>query len=452
MRLAAFTAEPGVTGRDGGMPDAGRPAWRLRGEVRLSYVSVGLFGDGSSRYKAVLAAHADPEAGGGGTSLSGQIGPLGQQWEADVFGTWMFGLVTVGVSAWAIASGHVASALFFVLVLLGITAIYAGRMMGGLRSLRREIPRLLEEVTGIIDATEASSGSGRGWSRSRMTPEAEARYALNFGVARGDLPEAAQVAYDRLAAQVADDQVVAQRARAQPSVTADPAGAWTAGEMRRPVSSARSSPGALRAAIGGDVVVLAAAAAFYLAIAVTNIASWPANRVLISADHDAAGFFAIWLLFAYSVLSNVLLYGWPYKGSGPGSVLRAIFWGSRRRPSWAKLPPSMRRPPGWLWLLLAVAVAGSVTVLAGSIAAGAGKSQLRILPGPRYLVSALGLHDGAWTQVSHATYQAYAAGAMRLSSLVMPFLAALIANCGYALFLRRELLRIGLADSRPPAS
>jgi hypothetical protein len=32
----------------------------------------------------------------------------------------------------------------------------------------------------------------------KMTPEQEAAYALNFGVARGDLPKNAQLAYDRL--------------------------------------------------------------------------------------------------------------------------------------------------------------------------------------------------------------------------------------------------------------
>jgi protein-S-isoprenylcysteine O-methyltransferase Ste14 len=36
---------------------------------------------------------------------------------------------------------------------------------------------------------------------AKMTPEQEAQYALDFGVARSDLPEAAQLAYDGLAAQ-----------------------------------------------------------------------------------------------------------------------------------------------------------------------------------------------------------------------------------------------------------
>ena len=35
----------------------------------------------------------------------------------------------------------------------------------------------------------------------KMTPEQEARYALDFGVARSDLPEDAQLAYDRLVEQ-----------------------------------------------------------------------------------------------------------------------------------------------------------------------------------------------------------------------------------------------------------
>jgi protein-S-isoprenylcysteine O-methyltransferase Ste14 len=43
---------------------------------------------------------------------------------------------------------------------------------------------------------------------AKMTPEQEAAYALDFGVARSDLPEDAQLAYDRLAQQRA-------RARAQ---------------------------------------------------------------------------------------------------------------------------------------------------------------------------------------------------------------------------------------------
>jgi protein-S-isoprenylcysteine O-methyltransferase Ste14 len=51
---------------------------------------------------------------------------------------------------------------------------------------------------------------------AKMTPEKEAAYALDFGVARSDLPEEAQLAYDRLAE---------QRARARTSAPVPPADA-----------------------------------------------------------------------------------------------------------------------------------------------------------------------------------------------------------------------------------
>jgi protein-S-isoprenylcysteine O-methyltransferase Ste14 len=55
---------------------------------------------------------------------------------------------------------------------------------------------------------------------TKLTPEQEARYALDFGIARSDLPEAAQLAYDRLAqlrgrtpAPAADSQTEAEDRR-----------------------------------------------------------------------------------------------------------------------------------------------------------------------------------------------------------------------------------------------
>jgi protein-S-isoprenylcysteine O-methyltransferase Ste14 len=56
-----------------------------------------------------------------------------------------------------------------------------------------------------------------------MTPEQEAEYALNFGVARSDLPEEAQRAYDRLAEQ-----------RRRPSVPASHAGSGAASNRGMP--------------------------------------------------------------------------------------------------------------------------------------------------------------------------------------------------------------------------
>ena len=92
-------------------------------------------------------------------------------------------------------------------------------------------------------------------------------------------------------------------------------------------------------------------------------------------------------------------------------------------------------------LALVLLAAGAVLVVSGSAAAGTDKGEVRILPGPRYEVSALGLHHAAWTPVSAGEYQAYRAKFMRNSSLSMFVPLVLIPNFGYALFLRRELLR-----------
>jgi hypothetical protein len=271
---------------------------------------------------------------------------------------------------------------------------------------------------------------------SRLTPEQEARYALNFGVARSDLPKAAQLAYDRL---------VEEEARARPAAQVQGASTQTGlgDPPPRPFSRVE-----LIAAAATDVIVLAAAVGCYFFVAVTNVASWPANRMLTSAGSGAVQALGVWLMFAYGLLSGALLYGWPSRIAPGEGVLRAMFWGTKDRPSWARLPPSMRRPPWWMWLLLGAGAVGSVVVVAGSIKVGAGKADLRILPGPRYEVSTFDLHNYAWTQVPRATYQAYAAGVMRLDCGVMPFVFVLIAILAYGLYLRCELLRSGRQGGR----
>jgi len=168
-----------------------------------------------------------------------------------------------------------------------------------------------------------------------------------------------------------------------------------------------------------DTAVVVIAIGFYIAIAADNIDSWPSNRVLISAGGTGALFVALWLLCGpWSLASNVLLYGWPGRRARPGEQLRAFFWASRDRPAWAKLPLSTRRPPTWMWLALMLAAAGCAVVVAGSFSAGVAKGELRILAGQRYGVSALGLDDAAWTQVSAAGYQAYRAKFMRAAWVI----------------------------------
>jgi protein-S-isoprenylcysteine O-methyltransferase Ste14 len=84
---------------------------------------------------------------------------------------------------------------------------------------------------------------------AKMTPEQEASYALDFGVARSDLPPDAQLAYDRLAA---------QRTRAAATAPASPADAEAA--AGRPVlprwAAAAGTALVLLVGQGGGVVLL----------------------------------------------------------------------------------------------------------------------------------------------------------------------------------------------------
>jgi len=68
------------------------------------------------------------------------------------------------------------------------------------------------------------------WPMAKMTPEQEASYALDFGVARSDLPLDAQLAYDRL---------VVQRAHAAATAPVSRADAAAAGRPCRPAEMGR---------------------------------------------------------------------------------------------------------------------------------------------------------------------------------------------------------------------
>jgi hypothetical protein len=69
------------------------------------------------------------------------------------------------------------------------------------------------------------------WPMTKMTPEQEAAYALDFGLARSDLPDDAQLAYDHL---------VGQRARAGNPPPPEPA---SGSVMPRRVSAAITAVG-----------------------------------------------------------------------------------------------------------------------------------------------------------------------------------------------------------------
>lgn len=210
----------------------------------------------------------------------------------------------------------------------------------------------------------------------------------------------------------------------------------------RPISPSLPTPESLRLGISAGVVLLCVAAAFFITMAADDVISWPANHILFNFPGGVL-FFCLWLLIGYSVLSSVTLYGWPGWRNRSAGTWRAIYWAARERPSWAKLPPAMRRPPLWMWLLTGVTAAALIALVVGSLQAGMGKGGLRVLPGPRYQVSTLDLNHAAWTQVSHAQYQAYAADFMRESAVFVAVAAfLLIVNASYTLSLRRELVRM----------
>lgn len=90
-----------------------------------------------------------------------------------------------------------------------------------------------------------------------MTPEQEAAYALDFGVARSDLPADAQLVYDRL---------VEQRARARPSAAVSQAGAQAA-------SGRVTVPERVAAAVG-TALFLPTAAGFGVVLVPYVITHW----------------------------------------------------------------------------------------------------------------------------------------------------------------------------------
>ena len=95
--------------------------------------------------------------------------------------------------------------------------------------------------------------------------------------------------------------------------------------------------------------------------------------------------------------------------------------------------------PGWIWLLLGSAILYSrdgrrlqlrrlsrgptaalamlaafcLAVIVGSFAIGGAKGSLRVLPGPRYQVSTLGLNDAEWTTVTATQYRVWEARFLR---------------------------------------
>lgn len=161
QRLARVTAQRGATSWYFDHRSA-RPAEpRLRGYVGPSWISVAHFENvaGLNSFAPWLDARPEPSAGGG-TTFTGRIGlnPSVRLLISVMTGVW--GLVAVaGFTAGVVllVRGHL-SGLAAVLIPLGVVAAFAALNTAGLRSLERGMPKLVEELNGILGSTATFTG------------------------------------------------------------------------------------------------------------------------------------------------------------------------------------------------------------------------------------------------------------------------------------------------------
>jgi hypothetical protein len=153
-RVAVVTTQRGASSRYLGPRNAGLPEPRLRGNVGPSGIFVARFEDAAGRnsFAPWLGARLEPVAGGGAT-LRGTIGlhPAVRVVSLVIAGVW--GLLVVAAVAGGVAllaHGHLSGLLPAVLVPLAMTAFIAGFNVVGLRSLERDIPKLIQEMNAIL--------------------------------------------------------------------------------------------------------------------------------------------------------------------------------------------------------------------------------------------------------------------------------------------------------------
>lgn len=152
-RLATVTTRRGATSWHLDPQNAGRPAPRLRGDVGPSRIFVARFQDASGRNSFAPWLDARPEpAAGGGTALTGKIGlHPNVAWLIPVMAGF-FGLAALAGPAGGIAlliHGELRG-LPLVLVPLALATLMVGINVAGLRSLERNIPRLIQEMNGVL--------------------------------------------------------------------------------------------------------------------------------------------------------------------------------------------------------------------------------------------------------------------------------------------------------------
>ncbi len=161
-RLAVVTTQRGFTSWYIDPRNAGRPSPRFRGDLGPSRVLVARFEDAAGRNSFAPWLDVRLEAAAaGGTTLTGTIGlhPPVRVLGPVIAG--VAGLIALGGLAGGVAmltSGHLGGSLPVVLIPLALIAAIAGINVVGLRSLVRQIPKLIQEMNEILGSTATFAG------------------------------------------------------------------------------------------------------------------------------------------------------------------------------------------------------------------------------------------------------------------------------------------------------
>jgi len=165
-RLALVTTTRGETSWYLDPRTAGRPEPRLRGNVGpsglfVTRLSVARWKHAGGSFAAWLDARLEPAAGEG-TRLQGTIG-LGPAARTVIsLNALVYALMAVAACSGGIAlvvQGHPGAVALAVLAPIGLAALFAGFSVAGLRSLERDIPKLIGEINGLLDSSATSPGA-----------------------------------------------------------------------------------------------------------------------------------------------------------------------------------------------------------------------------------------------------------------------------------------------------
>lgn len=160
-RLATVTTRRRATSWYLDSRTVGRAEPRLLGDVGRSRIFVARWQDTTGRNSFTPWLDARPEpAAAGGTTLTGSIGlnpAAGGLIQAVDWGSGLIVLAAIAGGISLLARGDL-SGLVFVLGPLALAAFGTGLNAVGLRSLERDLPKLIQEINGLLDSTATFTG------------------------------------------------------------------------------------------------------------------------------------------------------------------------------------------------------------------------------------------------------------------------------------------------------